>query len=523
MRRIVVFILTLSVLLCAAVPAAAEELDPLRSAIVESYYSDEITDLTPDGARGQDSLKPVDLRMWQITPEELRLIHDELYYKGYIPWFSGSNYHYQYSDGIVLTYTPMVMDVDNHSRELYEQKIAELMAEACLPGMTDWQLALSVHDYIVLHIAYDLTYEKTSGYEGLVNGTTVCNGYALLYMDVMNRLGIPCHMVICEDTGDGSGHGWNMIQLDGQWYHVDPTWGDPTPDTYGYVNHDHFLKTDEEFLHGENAHDFGWEAYEQTPVEPFTADDILEDSASTFCFVDGQTAVYRFEGESTQQIWRMDMTTGEEHRIYAFDYLPMDLGDGTYWYPTRGINYWNGRIYFNREDAVMSMLPDGSDVQEEFYWYPEDQYIFGSFVDDGIMYLTLADSDFNKTSIEVPLEGVQYHTHSYETYTVEPTCSEAGYSEQHCSCGITCNYKQIPQLEHELMFDSVQEATQEETGLVWIHCYNCDYEQWDETPKLKPTVETVLEEHVDYLPMAACAGLVVLIVSAIGGKRRKNR
>ena len=73
------------------------------------------------------------------------------------------------------------------------------------------------------------------------------------------------------------------------------------------------------------------------------------------------------------------------------------------------------------------------------------------------------------------------------------------------------------------MFDSVKEATQEENGLVWIHCFNCDYEQWDETPKLKPTVETVLEEHVDYVPIAICAGFVVLVISAIGGKRRKNR
>lgn len=523
MRKLMVCLLTVAVLLGTLIPVSAQELDPLRRAIVESYYSDELTDLSPGGAMGQDSLKPVDISQWKITREELEMIHDELYYGGYIPWFSGSNYKFEYLEDTVTSYIPMVMDADNHSRELYEQKIAELMAEACLPGMTDWQLALSVHDYIVLHVVYDLTYAKKTGYAGLVDGTTVCNGYALLYMDVMNRLGIPCHMVICEDTGDGDGHAWNMIQLQGQWYHVDPTWDDPTPDTYGYVCHDHFLKTDEEFLYGENPHDFGWESLERSAPDPYVFEVLLEDSASTFCFVDATTAVYRFAGESSNQIWRVDMTTGEEYLIYRSEYLPMDLGEGTYWYPTRGINYWNGRIWFNLEDVVLSMLPDGSDLREEFYWYPEDQYIFGSFADEGMLYLTLVDSEFNRTSLEVPLEGVEYHTHSYETYTVEPTCQKGGFSEQYCSCGITCNYKEIPQLEHDLQFEQVQEATREETGLIWIHCAYCDYEEWDETPKLEAPAEAALEDSVEYLPAAVGIGLSLLILSAIVGKRRKNR
>lgn len=522
MRKLLSALLAMIVLLCVAVPAAAvEDMDGLRKAMIESYASDVMTDY---GIGGQDALTSVDISKWSITSEELDQIFYDLYYGGYLPWYSGSNYSYMYDENdIVMSFSPMVMDVQTFHRELYEQKLAELMAEACLPGMTDWQLALSVHNYIIQHIAYDQTYEMKTGYDGLVNGTTVCNGYATLYMDVMNRLGIPCQMVICEDTGDGEGHGWNLIQLDGQWYHVDLTWDDPMPNIYGYVSYDNFLKTDAELKNAEIPHDFEWVALEEVALDPYVFDDFLDSSVSEFCFPDAVTAVYRIEREDIHQIWSMDLTTGEEMLLYEFDYLAIDLGDGTYWYPTRGFCFWNGRIYFNREDSVLSMLPDGSDVQEVYYREPDDRYIFGSFVDEGVLYLTLMDSEFNQTSMEVELEGVEFHTHSYETYTQEATCEAAGFTEQYCSCGITCNDREIPQLDHTLLFDEMRAATVEETGLIWIHCENCDFEQWDEVPKLSPPAKKVAEETGEYLPVVASVALTILLLGAIRRKGRKKR
>lgn len=522
MRKFLTGILVLAVLLCAVLPAmAAEEPDSVESAIIEAYYSDEVTDM---GIGGQDSLAPVNISRWNLTEEELAQVFDALYYSGQLPWYAGSNYQYQYMENFVTTFTPMVMDLQTYDRELYEQKIAELMMEACIPGMTDWQMALSVHNYIIQHTAYDQTYEKMSGYDALVNGSSVCNGYATLYMDVMNRLGIPCQMVICEDTGDGEGHGWNLIQLDGQWYHVDLTWDDPMPNTFGNVGYDNFLRTDEEFRSGEYPHDFDWVALEEVAQEPFYADDFLDDAISEFCFVDANTLVYRTVEDSLHQIWSLDLNTGEETILHEFEYVAIDLGEGYYWYPTRGICFWNGRIYFNREESVLSMLPDGSDVQEVYYRPYDDRYIIGSFADDGVLYLTLMDCEYNLTSMEAELEGVEFHTHSYETYVADATCEYAGFSEQYCSCGIVCNYKEIPQLDHDLRFEEVKAATVEETGLVWIHCENCDFEQWDETPVLPPPVaERITEDSVEYLPVVTSGILAFLLIRAIFRKGRKKR
>ena len=40
-------------------------------------------------------------------------------------------------------------------------------------------------------------------------------------------------------------HAWNLVQIDGAWYHVDATWDDPTPDRAGYIRYNYFLKGDD--------------------------------------------------------------------------------------------------------------------------------------------------------------------------------------------------------------------------------------------------------------------------------------
>ena len=55
----------------------------------------------------------------------------------------------------------------------------------------------------------------------------------------MTQLGVPCYY--CTGYA-GENHAWNIIRLDGEYYNVDATWDDTTPNTYDYFN-----KTDQEF------------------------------------------------------------------------------------------------------------------------------------------------------------------------------------------------------------------------------------------------------------------------------------
>lgn len=479
-------LLSLAMLVSLSVTVSAEDTHALQQQMMDSFLSD----------------KMLDIREYKMQLEDVQAIYDDLYHSGQLPWYADEDCDYVFGeDGTISRFRPKELNPRVYNRDLYEQKVAELMGAAILPDMTDWQKALSVHDYIVLHTVYDESLRKNTGYDSLIDGSTVCYGYSMLYMDVMNRLGIPCQIVICDDTGEGIGHAWNLVQLEGQWYHVDLTWDDPTPDVYGYVSHSCFLKTDEAFRSGDNPHDFDWHALQTVAEEPYAGLDFLEKSMSAVCFVDANRVVYRTEKGNGYRIVSRELTTGEETVLYKFDRKVVNLGKGQYLYPTTGICCWNGRIYFNREDRVLSMLPDGSDVQKIYTRKTDNQYIIGCMADQGVLYLTLTDHNMEKLEqVEVPLEGIQYHTHSYHRYTVKSTCLEEGYYEQACDCGVTYNRVVIPKIAHLLQTQVVKAPTQEAAGEICHSCANCDYKEYSYPPAL-PAPEPVEPEVPDSLPV----------------------
>ena len=123
-------------------------------------------------------------------------------------------------------------------------KAWEILDETLEPGMSDYEIAKALHDYVVLNTAYgfpDNVPRPTavySGYFSLLWGCGVCTDYAMAYQLLMDMAGVPCE-VVTNDT-----HAWNVVQIDGEWYHVDTTWDDPTPNREGYVRYNYFLKSD---------------------------------------------------------------------------------------------------------------------------------------------------------------------------------------------------------------------------------------------------------------------------------------
>lgn len=101
----------------------------------------------------------------------------------------------------------------------------------------------AIHDYVVRTLTYDTSLNQAinSPYYALTTGKTLCNGYAMLTYQLLKEAGIPVRLI--SGKADGIGHVWNLVQLDGQWYHLDTTWDDPLPDK-GQVSYDYYLLSD---------------------------------------------------------------------------------------------------------------------------------------------------------------------------------------------------------------------------------------------------------------------------------------
>lgn len=91
-----------------------------------------------------------------------------------------------------------------------------------------------IHDYIIDHAEYDklkyenkndTTYKSNTAYGVLLEGYGTCNGYAdamAIFLDKINVI----NYKISNDE-----HIWNLVYIDGHWYHLDLTWDDPISDT----------------------------------------------------------------------------------------------------------------------------------------------------------------------------------------------------------------------------------------------------------------------------------------------------
>ncbi len=118
---------------------------------------------------------------------------------------------------------------------------------------SDWselEIALYLNDTLARICEYDTSYEYFSAYDVLVRGTAVCQGYALAYRILAEELGLSCELV----TSESLNHIWNIVQVNGTWYHVDVTWNDPTADRLGRADHTYFLKSTSYFASSSGGH-----------------------------------------------------------------------------------------------------------------------------------------------------------------------------------------------------------------------------------------------------------------------------
>ncbi|MDP4098047.1 transglutaminase [Paenibacillus sp. P96] len=148
------------------------------------------------------------------------------------------------------TVTSADVTVKLNYRETKEQTayvdsaVKTALAQMITPGMTNHEKAKVIHDWIVKRLKYDETLQKYTAYDGLSTGSTVCQGYALLAYKMLKQAGITNQII--EGRAGGQLHAWNLVQLDGNWYHMDTTWDDPTPDRPNEVSTAYYMLTDTE-------------------------------------------------------------------------------------------------------------------------------------------------------------------------------------------------------------------------------------------------------------------------------------
>ena len=272
--------------------------------------------------------------------------------------FRGDNPYYIFSiwatqdddDNTILVvgyqYTPEGA-AEKRKQDAEEQAVVDAAIASCVTdGMSDYEIAKALHDYLATHNEYDMrlysgnlpALSRTS-YGALVNRTSVCSGYALAYQHLMEDAGIPCEYVTGMTTR-GS-HAWNIVQIDGEWYHVDVTWDDPTPNREGYVRYDYFLKSDSAI----SRDHVSWEASRACTSTKY-------DNATILSPEDEQEAIEKAEEEAREEAVTAEIITYCKQAMTEFPYATEEALRAA---ETLTADDWHSYIYF----------PDGKYTKEE--------------------------------------------------------------------------------------------------------------------------------------------------------------
>lgn len=118
-------------------------------------------------------------------------------------------------------------------RLVYEEKLSEVVS-GVPAGADDFEKVLYLHDYFVKNYEYDESLTIRDAYTFFTQKTGVCQAYMLAFIAAAERLGVESVPV----TSDAMNHAWNLVRVDGSWYHLDITWDDtglmPSLTSYAY-------------------------------------------------------------------------------------------------------------------------------------------------------------------------------------------------------------------------------------------------------------------------------------------------
>lgn len=122
-----------------------------------------------------------------------------------------------------------------------EKTTADVIEEAKTLS-SDYEKAELFHDWIINRTDYIANGEKyTWRMDGpIIYRKSVCEGYSKAFSYLCQSVGIEC--ICISGTGNGGPHMWNMVKIDGEWYHADVTWDDPISwDGSAILRYDYFL------------------------------------------------------------------------------------------------------------------------------------------------------------------------------------------------------------------------------------------------------------------------------------------
>ena len=315
------------------------------------------------------------------------------------------------NEGSYIIYPAYRNEISLMSSSAERQAMNDILAQI-KPGMSDVEKLLAVHDYMVLHYEYDYTFSIHSAQEFFENKRGVCQAYTLAFGYIMDELGIEWKYVRSSPMN----HAWNLVKLNGAWYHIDVTWDDPGwhrtlangedvfGDSYGVVRHRYFLVSDSAMEDDEHNH-YGWDSDRKRAVDSFYDDYFWTEVQQPMIYNSG--AWYWGHKYSTESV---------PAGINSYRFSEGTVKNLLNAYRISAVGIYNGYIYFIPDNLKIYMAPldniNEAVAISEFYDY---ENLNGTYFENGYLRYALADYKYYEKIMD-PYHGKMAAYNNYYIY-----------------------------------------------------------------------------------------------------------
>ena len=372
----------------------------------------------------------LDISQYRISEETLGEIYPQVVNENPELFFVQGGCVYQMMGGIVSNVLPDYLWGEEVVNELTEEQKSQIRQKQTAleqvvngilaqvdPDWSDLETALFLHDYLATHAQYDETLQIRDAYTILVEGTGVCQAYTLAYRLLLNRVNITSGTV----TSTSLNHIWNILLIDGNWYHVDVTWDDPTEDRIGQSQHVYFCLSEDKLKATNNgahtAPDFKYSLNVKTDDKTFD-NYYWANVDSAFVPLNGKW-YYLLYQSGLMQTADPKQEGSLKKQINTVWYVWMNGSD--YWLGLySGLSRYNDTLIYNTPDAVYSYDPENAKEEQAVHTLTpaerSEGYIYGTVVDGNVLRYAVQQN---------PNHSRSTYTHRLDPYT---TVTAGGYS-----------------------------------------------------------------------------------------------
>lgn len=305
-----------------------------------------------------NSEKSINIEKFHIEPTQIKQLYQDIVNNCGDLFYIGSSYSYYLSpDGTAISILEPTYKYSGSQlaqmMTVYNNGIKDI-TDKVNTSWSDLEKVVFVHDYITQNYEYDTDYKNYDAYSFFSTGKGVCQAYTAVFSSVMKKLGID----VSTASSDSMSHIWNVVKINGNWYHLDATWDDPVTDKFSLASHDYLLASDTKFATSDASSDrhYDWNCYYKCTDTKYDNYYWKTDNiCSPYKYVNGSWYYLGYNGsDATTHLYSGNLAD-RGNSVYCFDKWYLYNQEGTYMLNAfSGLDVYNNTLYFNSNDTIYS-------------------------------------------------------------------------------------------------------------------------------------------------------------------------